>query len=468
MKTYDIAVVGSGIGGSLISSLNKDKDIILFEKDTNLGGCSGSFKRFGYEFNTGATTLAGYENNHPLKRILDRAGVKLNLVQSDIAIRCIQGDKRVDRGFGFERFLKQVQESYPHPNNEKFWRKIQQIDEKFWTLKNIYFTKYSLRGYFLTSKAIFEFLKVFGFELFLSARSFIKKYFPDISKEYQNFIDAQLLITIQSTSKDVPLLSLALGLSYPFHDVYFAPKGMGSLFDDILQGVEVKKEEAIISIQKREDYFVLQSQKAEYRAKKVILNSTVYDSAKLFKDEQIKRYYEQFKFNDQSAFTLYMYVKTEAKLLHHYQIVVDKKLPNTISNSFFVSAWKQDDGYSITISTHTAAHSWLNLDKSEYKKRKLETGEYIKQEFMNYFPMIEEDDIIKYFSATSRTFLRYIGRSNCGGGGVSLKKIINLPSCRTPFEGLYNIGDTVFAGQGWPGIALGVEVLDKEINYSSK
>lgn len=39
-----------------------------------------------------------------------------------------------------------------------------------------------------------------------------------------------------------------------------------------------------------------------------------------------------------------------------------------------------------------------------------------------------------------------------------------MPSCNTPFENLYNVGDTVFAGQGWPGVALGVDVLQKELN----
>jgi len=34
----------------------------------------------------------------------------------------------------------------------------------------------------------------------------------------------------------------------------------------------------------------------------------------------------------------------------------------------------------------------------------------------------------------------------------------------TPFKNLYNVGDTVFASQGWSGIALGVNVLHKELN----
>ena len=33
MKKIDIAVIGSGIGGSLIAALNKNKNLIVFEKD---------------------------------------------------------------------------------------------------------------------------------------------------------------------------------------------------------------------------------------------------------------------------------------------------------------------------------------------------------------------------------------------------------------------------------------------------
>ena len=50
MKKIDLSVIGSGIGGSLISILNKDKQLVLFEKDKNLGGTASTFKRFGNYF----------------------------------------------------------------------------------------------------------------------------------------------------------------------------------------------------------------------------------------------------------------------------------------------------------------------------------------------------------------------------------------------------------------------------------
>lgn len=470
MKNIDIAVVGSGIGGSLISALNKHKDLILFEKDSNLGGCASTFKRFGHRFNTGATTFVGYEDNHIIKNMLDTIGLKPDIVQSDIAIRNIQGNKKVDRIQNFEMFLKQINENYYHPNNRVFWKTIKEIDEKFWALKQIHFTKYSFKSLLKTSLFIAELLKVFKTDLFISAQGFIKSTLPNISKEYQAFIDSQLLITLQTTSKNATLLSMSLGLAYPFHKVFYVNGGMGSLIKDILKDVNVKKNEEIISIEKTGNYYHLITSKDEYMANKVILNSTIFDSSRLFLNDDIKSYFSKFKFGDQSAFVVYMKLDIKKEFIHHYQMVLKEIIPNCISDSFFIS-FSDDkdeilskDGLSITISTHTKAVYWEGLSKDEYEKKKLQTQEFIISEFLKYFDDIKLNNIKECFSATSKTFYRYINRANCGGKPINIKSALSLPSCNTPFEGLYNVGDTVFAGQGWPGVALGVNILNQELN----
>ena len=62
-------------------------------------------------------------------------------------------------------------------------------------------------------------MKSFKFDLLKSADFFINQTFQ-IFQKYKTFIDAQLLITLQTTSKDLSLLSMALGLAYPFHKVF--------------------------------------------------------------------------------------------------------------------------------------------------------------------------------------------------------------------------------------------------------
>jgi len=469
MQKYDLAVIGSGIGGALIAALNKDKNHILFEKDSNLGGCASTFKKYGNYYNTGATTFVGYEENHIVKKLFDEIGYIPDIEESDVAIRTIQNKKVVDRGKDFESFLLQIQRSYPNKNNRVFWEKIKKLDEQFWQIKDIHFAKYSIKSYVKSLFTFKDMLKVFKMDLFKGANSFIKESLGNISKEYQDFIDAQLLITVQSKSKDISLLSLALGLAYPFHKVYYVNGGMGTIIENILKDVNVHKNEEILTIRTYNNGYIIKSTKDEYFAKNIVLNTTIYDSKRFF-DKKIKSYYEKFKFSDQSAFVVYLTIDSKEEFLEHYQVILNENIPNTISNSFFVSFSKLEDkkmsqnGYSVTISTHIDVTTWKSFTKESYQKQKELSKEFILEYFLNYFDSIDINDIKRVFCATSLTFQRFIGRENCGGKAINVKSILQTPSCRTPFKGLYNVGDSIFAGQGWAGVALGASILNKELN----
>jgi phytoene dehydrogenase-like protein len=263
---------------------------------------------------------------------------------------------------------------------------------------------------------------------------------------------------------------MALGLSYPFHKVYYVNGGMGSLIEQLLEGINVHKKEEIIAVYKEKKFYRIVSNKDEYYAYNVVLNSTVYDSSKLFSQKQIKKYYEQFVFNDQSAFVMYLTLNTQEAFLHHYQIILQHDIPNTISNTFFLSFSDQYDeklsknGYSVTISCHTKASFWNSLTPHAYEKEKNRTQTFILEAFFLHFKTLNEQNIEHCFSGTSKTFQHYANRMNCGGNKFDFSTLLKLPTASTPFEGLYNVGDTIFTGQGWPGVALGVAVLNKELH----
>ena len=469
MKKFDLAVVGSGIGGSLISILNKDKDLVLFEKDKNLGGTASTFKRFGNYFNTGATTFVGYEDNHILKDIFDSVNFVPDLIESSYAYRTIINGKIIDRKTNFEEFIESLNTVFYHKNNRYFWQTLKDIDERFWRLKDIYFAKYSLNSYLKSLKTIETLFKEYKFLMFKTAKGFIKEVLGDISKDYQNFIDAQLQITLQSTSKDIPLLSFAIALSYPFHKIFYANGGMGKLFDDMLKDINVKNKEQIKYIKKEKNFYRLISSIDEYLASKVVLNMPVFECSEMFWDKDIQNYYKKFKFYDQSAFVIYLKIDSRKEFLNHYQIILNENIPNSVSKTFFVSFSHKDDeklsknGYSVTISCHTKALFWDELSNDEYENKKEITKNFILNELFKNFEDIKKEDIKIDFCATSKTFKRYINRFNCGATPLNLKNIFKIPSSITPFENLYNVGDSVFAGQGWPGVALGAKVLNSNL-----
>ena len=237
----------------------------------------------------------------------------------------------------------------------------------------------------------------------------------------------------------------------------------------MLKDIDVKKNEEIKYIKKEQDFYRLISSKDEYLASKVVLNVPVFECSEIFLDEDIKNYYKKFEFYDQSAFVIYLKIDSQKEFLNHYQIILKDTIPNTITKSFFVSFSHKDDGklskngYSVTISSHTKALFWNNLSKDEYETKKEFTKKFIIDELLKNISDIKKEDIKIEFSATSKTFKRYINRFNCGATPLNLKNIFKIPSSITPFKNLYNIGDSVFAGQGWPGVALGVKVLNQNL-----
>ena len=469
MKDY--AIVGSGIGGSSIAALLNAKgfDVALFEKEPYLGGCSSTFTHKGHKYNTGATTLAGYEEGHTVKEIFDEIGVEPNLIQTDPSIVIIQNKKITPRYKDFDAFFEAVNLNYPHQNNEEFWKLVYDINKDFFTMKEYY---YSNESNFKKVKSLLSFFPLFlKFSKYLrvNALSFTKKLLPELGEEYLDFLEAQIYIVAQAPMKEINFLTAALSLGYTFSQNHYVLGGFATLFDELTKDIkDVHKNAEIVQIVQLQDSFELHTKKEIFKAKKVILNSTVYDSAKLFKDFDIKKYYKKYERlnNHQSSFMLYMTIKSDKEFLHHYQLIQNSILKNTISKAVFVSFSDVSDTqitkeghYSITASIHTDSRFWEDTKTYKTKKRELQT---ILEDIIIRDLGIDEDGVIQSFSATSKTFEHYIKRSQLGGNAMSMKNFLPfLPGNDTPIKNLYNVGDSVYAAQGWPGVMLGVKNLQR-------
>ena len=467
----EYAVVGSGVGGSSIAALLNAKgyDVALFEKEPYLGGCSSTFTHKGHKYNTGATTLAGYEDGHTVKEVFDTIGVKPNLIETDPSIVIMQNQKITPRYKNFEQFFEIVNLNYPHQNNESFWKLIYDINKDFFTMKDYYYTNASS---FKKIKSLFSFFPLaikFNKYLRINALSFIKKNMQNIDKEYLDFLEAQIYIVAQAPMKEINFLTAALSLGYTFNKNHYVVGGFGALFGELTKDIkDIHTKTEIIQIIQMDTHFELFTKNEIFKAKKIILNSTVYDSAKLFTQSDIKTHYKKYENlnNYQSSFMLYMTIKSDKDFFHHYQLIQDTILKNTISKAVFVSFSDVSDTqitqkghYSITASIHTDSRFWE--DKANYKTQKKQLQIILEDIIMQNLD-INKDQIVQSFSATSRTFEHYINRSQLGGNAMTIKNLLPfLPANDTPIKNLYNVGDSVYAAQGWPGVMLGVKNLKR-------
>ncbi|MBD3796263.1 MAG: NAD(P)-binding protein [Campylobacterales bacterium] len=467
---FDYAVVGSGVGGSSIAALLSKKGyrVVLFEKDANLGGCSGSFYHNGYLYNAGATTLAGYEEGYIVKEIFDAIGFVPDIKECDISMEVIHGAKRIKRYKDLNLFLEEIERSYPHEKNEDFWKLVYSINQEFYKVGGY---RYTNRSFFAKVKSLFSFLPVafkFGRYIFVNAEDFIEKFYGQIDQEYREFLEAQVLIVAQAKLKEINFFTAAVSLAYTFNKNYHAVGGFKKLFLGLTKNVDtVLKKTEVQKIRRLKDHFHITTSKQNYLAKNVILNSTVYESAELFEEQNIKREFSPFKKldNHQGTFVVYMTLKTDKKFLHHYQLIKQKNYTHAISNSVFVSfADDFKEGYvSVTASVHTDYRIWYD----SYQEKKEQLEDEIFEDIVQSFD-IELGDVLDHFSATPQTFKRYINREQAGGNPITMKNfILKLPANDTGIKGVYRVGDTTFAAQGWPGVMMGVKNLSELIECTN-
>jgi len=468
---FEYAVVGSGVGGSSIAALlnAKGHSVALFEKEPYLGGCSSTFIHKGYSYNTGATTLAGYEDGFIVKEIFDEIGFKPNLIVTDPSIVIIQNGKTTPRYKDFEQFLKVLQENYPHDKNRDFWQLIYDINVNFYKMNGHY---YSNKNLFSKVKSLLSFASLFiKFQKYVRANAFdfINDFFDGIDEEYLQFLESQILIVAQASTKEINFFTAALSLGYTFNENNYAIGGLGAVFEGLTKNIQhLYKKSEIKEIKRFPTHFELYTNKSTFKTKKLILNATIYDSAELFKDTRVKQYYKKYeKLNNyQSSFMLYMTIKSKKKFEHHYQIIKEELFPNSLSKAIFVSFSDENDDllapkgyYSITVSLHTDLRFWK--DKINYKAQKKELQDILKDTVLTSLG-IHMSEVVDCFGATPRTFKRYINRDQLGGNAITMKNFLPfLPSNNSPIKGLYSVGDSVYAAQGWPGVMLGVKNLKR-------
>jgi len=463
----EYAVIGGGIGGCATAALlnASGKDVVLFEKEPYLGGCASTFRHGKYRYNTGATTLSGYREEGILKRLFDHVGVQPDLIPSDPAIVIIQGDRIIPRYRDIERFIDALNQHYPHPKHHDFWHLIQTIATQFYSVEGYYYSNASFTKKLVSLCSFSPLLSKFWKYLWSDGRSFIEQFYGRIGSDYLDFLDAQILIVAQVKSDSVNFLTAALALGYTFDANHYPLGGMGSVCETLVSKVDdVRLSNAITSVEISQEGFRLTTVQEKIVVKNIIMGTSHFESSQWFKNDNIKKYYNRYRNlnNYQSAFVLYMSIPNQSGLAHHYQLISNNIIPHTLSKSLFVSVSDPNDKelspnntLSITASIHTDTRTWIGISDAEYRQRKEWLSRLIEEWICDTLS-INKDTVIQSFAATPKTFGRYLNRTQLGGIPMSRSNLLpRLPSNNTPIKGLYQVGDTSFAAQGWPGVVMG-------------
>lgn len=480
---HDVIIVGAGMGGLSAGSLlvKKGKKVLILEAARVAGGCSSSFIRKGYIFESGATTLMGFDEKQPLWYLKKELGLNFPITPIDPAMTVWQHKKPIIRYKDIKEWIREAEKTFGG-NQRKFWTLCYKISELVWkvALKNKFFPPQSISDwwYLIThNNPLDAFLLRYAF---VSVKDILKKMKLDTNPDFVRFIDEQLMITAQNTSEHVNMFIGGAMLCYTNYTNYYAWGGLISfvtVFTNFIEkhGGTILYENKVKSIRNQNGLYTVETEKGEvYQSKQIITNLPLWNLPDMVdipditsdfvkKTERFKEYWSAF-----SVGIVIQDVLPKDITLHH-QVILDKAIPFLNSHSVFISISHPEDKIRngngvrvINVSTHAPNPTQWFSAEFKVKEQKQMLHEYIIQAILEHFPYFKREDIVYTHASSPKTWQKWVFRKNGNVGGIPQSMRVKPWQAISPVtrdKNFFICGDTVYPGQGIAGVALGGVLL---------
>ena len=479
-KIYDAIIIGSGMGGLTTAALlAKDGlSVLLLEASHVTGGCSSSYKRKGFIFESGATTLTGFDENQPLATLETLTGIHIPRVRLDPGMTVWMDSEPLFRYENHDRWVDEAIRYFGEPvAQRRFWGLAKKVSDTVW--------KASKNNPMFPPKSLSDWasLAVNNNPLDALVLPYAGKTTTKIAKdcgvtnpEFFRFMNEQLIITAQSTSDDTPFLFAAPALCYTNYANYYVPGGlitMAKAVEDyiIANGGVVMTHRKVTKIHKRDDdWFEVETAKGDhFSARQVISNIPVWNMPDITSGSTQSDFAALSKEYDKAWGAFTMSIATTDTypddLTLHHQIHVNSPtgLIHTGSHSIFVSFSQRGDldrapdGTRVmNISCHADPDYWFNLN-GDYDTARDAVQKSILSLMTEKLPGFKDAEVLEAFPATPVTWEKWIHRSKGRVGGLPQSMSMSIsdwPHAETKTPGLWLCGDTVYPGQGIPGVTL--------------
>ena len=490
MRKTEVLVVGAGIAGltsaAILSKLGFS--VTLIESHTQSGGCAGTFKRKNYVFDVGATQVAGLEKGGIHSKIFDFLDIKIpdaTILDPACIVDLKDGSNPIPIWYKKNDWIAEREIQFP--GSRKFWELCSYIHQSNWTFANKYpvlpiknFWDFSqlLRALapsnlvtgILLKSTVFDLLRICGLSR---------------NERLINFLNLQLKLYSQEDVYNTAALygSTVLQMCQQPHGLWHMNKSMQSLSEgledslhktgaNIFFGQEVN---SIIFDSQAKCWKVFAKSKnsyLEYQANDIVYTPPPQSLLKHLKDLLSKEqsYKNRLTTLPAPSGALVFYSALKKKHIkrissNHYQFVSNEL------GSLFVSISKEGDGrapkgeITLIASLFTKVKDWFDLEKKEYIEKKKEYLEKISFELESQFNIASDNWLHKEL-ATPLGFEKWTNRPNGIVGGLGQNPdIFGLfgLSSRTPFQGLWLCGDSIYPGEGTAGVSQSALMVSRQI-----
>jgi C-3',4' desaturase CrtD len=475
-----IIIIGAGVGGLTTAALlaQAGHDVTVLEAQTYPGGCAGTFFHKGYRFEAGATVAGGFQPGGPHQLIEERLGIKFPVRLHDPAWVV----HLPDRSVGLTRDNADVLAKFP--NTAHFWDEQSALADLCWRMsgQGLPFPPMDGRELsWLAKTALRNFpqdVRIAPFAL-MTAHDWLRWRGLADDQAFVRFIDAQLMIAAQTTSRGANAIYSATALDLARQGVYHVEGGIGGIAQTLVEAVESFGGRVLY--RRRAQRIVMRGGRAvaveaehrrqteQHDADFVIGNLTPWSLDGLLGEDSprgLQREVEGRKAG-YGAFVLHLGVRADAlpaDLPDHHQVIENYSDPLGEGRSIFMSMSPEWDSSraptgqrAVTITTHTHVSQWWELlerDEAAYEAR--------KQAYAEKMLALAERAIPGFGSAVSLmmpgtpvTYRFYTDRHLGMVGGFPQESLFKARSPRTGVANVRLVGDSVFPGQSTAGVSLG-------------
>lgn len=487
--SWDVIVIGSGIGGLVTASqlAAKGAKTLVLERYLIPGGSGGSFRREGYTFDVGASMIFGFgEKGHTnlLTRALGDVGQHCETVPDPAQLEYhLPGGLNVAVDRDYEAFIARLSGLFPHEAKgirafyDTCWQVFNCLDAM--PLLSLEDPAYLAKVFFKAPLACLGLARWLPFNVGDVARQHIK------DEQLLKLIDMECFCWSVMPADLTPMINAGMVFSDRHAGGINYPKGgVGVIAEKLVAGLEshggairYKARVTEVLIENGQAVGVKLADGETIHARRVVSNATrwdtfagegsvrqpLVDAAHTPKAERTWR--RRYK---PSPSFLSLHLGVDASLIPegfhcHHLLLEDWAAMEDEQGVIFVSiptlldpSLAPEGRHIVHTFTPSDIQAWKDLSPSAYKAKKAADAARLVQRLEAILPglagAIRHQEI-----GTPRTHRRFLGRMGGSYGPIPalrLPGLLPMPFNRTGLQNLYCVGDSCFPGQGLNAVAF--------------
>ncbi|WP_313691975.1 phytoene desaturase family protein [Halorarum halobium] len=469
---FDVAVVGGGVAGMATAARlqSAGRSTVVLERHDRVGGCAGYYRRDGFSFDVGATTLVDFSPGGVGGQLLSEIGFEPPEIDVQDAYELRLPDRTVTLYHDQEQWERERRRAFgDDESHRRFFRFLDRTAETLWglTRRDVKLPIQGVGDLLRNARAVGP--SNVGLVRYLrwTMKDALVRYGVYDDRPLRTAMAMLVEDTVHAGLEEAPLLNSILGVTIRSAGLGRATGGMDGFWTAFTDhyadmGGTLNVGEAVTEVTGSRGSFRVETDDGRHRADQVVSAVPTELTRRIAPSvvgERLDEYVSTMREQEGGAIVVFLGVPEAAvagREHTHHQILPEYDEPLGNGNNMFVSVSAPGDtvsapeGYrAVMLTTHCDVEPWQGLDEATYERRRAAIGRRLVRGARTVYPDLGTDPAV-YEVGTPVTYEAFTNRPRGAVGGY--RQTLETANQRAVpqdvgVDGFYLAGDTT-----WPGL----------------